>query len=133
MVAVLDAPPPARLIKLRPYRAGIMPLAFTTALAALSAIGPVAQNPRLFWSFLGTAGALLLWDAALAARASAGGRALMLEIVLRKQHYPGVRTGIDPAVLGLVLARGLSFGAVSRRAASFRVRLRHAAGLQARA
>ena len=64
-----------------------MPLAFTTALAALSAIGPVAQNPRLFWSFLGTAGALLVWDAALVARASAGGRALMLEIVLRKQHY----------------------------------------------
>ena len=86
-VAALEPPPPARSITLRPYRAAILPLAFTTALAALSAIPLVAPNPKLFWSFLGTAGALLLWDAVLLTRATARGRALTVEFVLKKQHY----------------------------------------------
>src|ERR1700730_5395035 len=86
-VPALEPPPPARSITLRPYRAAIWPLAFSTALAALSAIPLVAQNPRLFWSFLGTAGALLLWDTALLTRTTTRGRALTVEFVLKKQHY----------------------------------------------
>src|SRR5438874_4769280 len=85
--AVLDPPPPARVMALQPYRAGMLPLAFTTALAALSAIPLVAEHQRLFWSFWGAAGALAAWDAGLLARARARGRALTIEIALRRQHY----------------------------------------------
>src|SRR5438874_13545300 len=85
--AVLDPPPPARVMALQPYRAGMLPLAFTTALAALSAIPLVAEHQRVLWSFWGAAGASGAWVAGLLARARARGGALAMESAVRRQHY----------------------------------------------
>ena len=62
----------------------LLPLAFTAGLAGLAVLAPVRQNPRLLWTFLGTAAALCLWNAALFL---CRGRALRVEFVPRKQHY----------------------------------------------
>ncbi len=67
-------------------RALALPLACALSLLAFAAYPPVQQNPRLLWSFLGTAGALLAWTAALATLAP-GKRGFFLDIDLRPQHY----------------------------------------------
>ena len=53
----------------------------------MAGLPSVRQNPNLFWSFCGAAGALFAWAAALVTRAFRSGRTFALEIVLRKQHY----------------------------------------------
>ena len=78
-------PPPARFTELPPVRALTLPLTFTVLLIALGLLPSVQQNPALRWSFWGAGAVLLAWNAALLA--TARGRTLVLDVVLRKQHY----------------------------------------------
>lgn len=64
-----------------------IPFGLAVLLFGFGIIEPVRQNPRLFWSVLVTALALLIWDVALLGRAVRAHRAFTLTIVLRKQHY----------------------------------------------
>jgi hypothetical protein len=63
-----------------------LPLVFISALAGLSLLPIVHDNPRTLWAFLGAAAGLFAWNAFLAATLRRG-RKISLEIVLRKQHY----------------------------------------------
>ena len=74
-----------------------LPLAFASALAVLVFLPPVRQNLRLLATFLGAAGLLAAWSLALLLAARQTGRALQLEVVLRKQHY------LQACAQGLVL------------------------------
>jgi hypothetical protein len=56
-------------------------------LAAFALIGGIRANPRLVWSFLGASAALLVWAAALLRAARRQRRTLILEFVVRRQHY----------------------------------------------
>ena len=85
-----SAPTPApapRPTALRPAQALALPLTFTLLLIALGALPSIRQNPNLLRSFWGAAAALLAWNAVLLIAAARSGRTLILEIVLRKQHY----------------------------------------------
>jgi hypothetical protein len=64
-----------------------LPFAFSCALAALALLAPIRENPRALAAFLGAAGVLAVWNAALVIGARRAGRTLTLEVVLRKQHY----------------------------------------------
>jgi hypothetical protein len=64
-----------------------LPLMFTASLASVAFLDTVRQNETLFWSILGAAGALLVWSVVLFASARRSGRVLMLELVVRRQHY----------------------------------------------
>ena len=66
-------------------RAALLPLVCIAALAGLAALPPIRQNPRTLAAFLGAAAALCLWNAALLI--SSRHRALVVEVVLKKQHY----------------------------------------------
>jgi hypothetical protein len=79
--------PASRLLELPPARAFVLPLLFTAGLLAFALYPPVRQNPRLLWSFLGTAAVLAAWNGMLLVSALRSHRMLTLEIVLRKQHY----------------------------------------------
>ncbi|MBZ5580173.1 MAG: RnfABCDGE type electron transport complex subunit D [Acidobacteriia bacterium] len=68
-------------------RSVLLPLAFTLALAGLTLLGPVRQNPRVLWAFLGAAAVLCVWNAGLLLRTRHTGRTLTAEVVLKKQHY----------------------------------------------
>jgi hypothetical protein len=70
-----------------PWHALGLPLAFTVGVAAFLFLDSVRHNPSLLWTFVGAAAVLLAWNAALLASAMRRGRALSIEIVLRKQHY----------------------------------------------
>jgi hypothetical protein len=63
------------------------PLVSALGLVALGSLGSVRQNQSLWWSFLGAAAVLGVWNAALRAWARRSGRTLTLTIVLRRQHY----------------------------------------------
>jgi hypothetical protein len=56
-------------------------------LAALALTASVRQNPRALAAFVGAAGLLAAWNAALAVAARRSGRMLTVEVVLKKQHY----------------------------------------------
>src|SRR5262245_52381228 len=74
--------------KLEPSAGGLMlPLAFIVALLALTLVPSVRSNPRLLWSFIGAASALLAWNALMLTAARRHGRRLTVEVVLRPQHY----------------------------------------------
>src|SRR5688572_25998614 len=62
-----------------------LPALFSTSLAALAFLSPARENPRVFWAFIGSAAALMVWNVLLSFFANA--RALKLEVNLRKQHY----------------------------------------------
>ncbi len=79
--------PPVKMVELRPARALALPLLFIVGLVALSALPSIRANPRLAWSFWGAATVLLAWNAWLLVSSRAAARTLVLEIVLRKQHY----------------------------------------------
>jgi hypothetical protein len=64
-----------------------MPFAFAMALAALSVLPSVHQHAVLIQSFYAAAGALVAWTVVLLFVLRRQGRPLMLEVVLRKQHY----------------------------------------------
>ena len=72
-------------------RHSLLPLAvtcaFILALFALSWLPSVQQNATLIWSFRGAGAVLLGWCAVLFASARRSGRTLVLDVVLRKQHY----------------------------------------------
>ncbi len=68
-------------------RALFLPLAFTLGLSAFAFLAPVRQNPRLLWTFVGAAAALVVWNAVLLAWSRHSGRTLAIEVVLKKQHY----------------------------------------------
>lgn len=70
---------------LHPTRALALPLAFTTALAAMSRLPAVHGQRMLAWSILGAAGILLLALAVLRLRAN--GRTFAIDVQLRPQHY----------------------------------------------
>jgi hypothetical protein len=70
-----------------PLRALAVPCAFMLALLALTWLPSVQQNATLIWSFRGADAVLLGWCAVLFATARRTGRTLVLDVVLRKQHY----------------------------------------------
>jgi len=78
---------PSSVRRLSAARAYALPLGFTLALLAMTALPYVNRNPGLLASFLGAGGALLAWTAAAWAAARRSGRELTLEIVIRKQHW----------------------------------------------
>jgi len=65
----------------------LLPLAFALGLAALCLLPPVLRNPNVLAAFLGAAAVLSAWNALLLLRALHTGRTIVLEVVLRKQHY----------------------------------------------
>ena len=77
----------ARLPDLGPSRALTLPLTFTLFLAGFALAPSVRQHPPLLWAVWGAAAALLVWNALLLATSGRDGRALSLDVVLRKQHY----------------------------------------------
>ncbi len=89
-------PPMPQSARLPPTRAFVLPVVFTLGFGAFGVLDPVQQNPKLLWSFLGAASVLLVWNAVLFGSAL-GRRTLILEIVLRKQHY------VQACAQGLVL------------------------------
>ena len=72
---------------LQPEQALAIPFAATLVLLALSALPSVRGNLHLFWSFWGAGAAMLAWTALTFATARSRGRKLVVEVVLRKQHY----------------------------------------------
>ena len=82
-----EVPIVRRLKGLRPARAFALPLAFTAGLASLSLLPTVQAHARLERSFWIVAAVLVVWNLALFARFIATRRTLMLDVVLRKQHY----------------------------------------------
>src|SRR5437762_6952314 len=81
------APPAPRPTFLRPAQALALPLLFTLLLFALSLLPTVRRSPHLLWSFWGAGATLLAWNAGMLAAARGRGRALAVDVVLRKQHY----------------------------------------------
>ena len=65
----------------------LLPVAFTLSLAGLTLLGGVRQNPKVLWAFLGVVVALGVWNAFLLVSARRESRTLVLQVVLRKQHY----------------------------------------------
>ena len=65
----------------------VAPCAFMLALLALSWLPSVQRNATLIWSFRGADALLLGWCAVLFAAARRAGRTIVLDVVLRKQHY----------------------------------------------
>lgn len=63
----------------------LLPLAFALGLAGFALLAPVRQNPRVLTAFLVTAAVLCAWNVVLLA--GARGRAITVEVVLKKQHY----------------------------------------------
>ena len=76
-----------RQVRLSRAQAFALPVAFTVSLAAFILLEPVRENRRLWWSFIGAAAALLVWNAVLFASARRVHRSFTLEVSLRAQHY----------------------------------------------
>ena len=72
---------------MRPARALAVPLTATLLLAAFSVLPSTRHHLSLVWAFWGAASVLLVWNAVLLVTAVRGGRTLVLDVVLRKQHY----------------------------------------------
>ncbi|HEY7336137.1 MAG TPA: hypothetical protein VH639_14705 [Bryobacteraceae bacterium] len=83
MIAAAAAPA-ARVRELTPRRALLFSLTFSFALTSLLLLPALRGNPKVLWSFLGSAAMLWAWNGLLFARKS---RTLKLEIVPKKQHY----------------------------------------------
>ena len=81
------APTAHRSFQLKPVRAFALPFFLTVSLAAFIFLHPVRTNPRLWWSFVGTAAVLFVWIAILFVSAMRQGRTFTLETSLRAQHY----------------------------------------------
>src|SRR5512146_418452 len=61
----------------------LLPLAFVFCLAGLALLGPIRQNPKTLWAFLGASAALCVWNGVLWRT----NRTPALEVLLKKQHY----------------------------------------------
>jgi hypothetical protein len=68
-----------------PERALALPMLCAAGLAGLALHEPVQQNPRLFWSILGSAAAVAAWTLFVSTRQQH--RTFTLEVVPRAQHY----------------------------------------------
>ena len=66
-------------------RALALPLSFTAALVALAFLPAAQREPGVRWAFLGAAGLLLAWNAALFRRGAA--RAPGIKVVIRRPHW----------------------------------------------
>jgi hypothetical protein len=64
-----------------------VPLGLALLLVGLTFFGPARENPSLVRAVVGTAALLGAWNVLLLASARRAGRALTIEIVVRKQHY----------------------------------------------
>src|SRR6185369_2421102 len=64
-----------------------LPLVFALGLVGLALAPSARQNPIALWTLLGAAGALAAWTALLAWHTNRTGRQLVIDVVLRKQHY----------------------------------------------
>ena len=64
-----------------------LPLVFLSGLAALTLLPSVRQSPKGLESIWGAVAALLTWSALLLVWVLRGRRKLLLEVVVRKQHY----------------------------------------------
>jgi hypothetical protein len=84
MIAVETTPAPARLT---PLEAARLPALFAAALLAFAFLRPVQENPTLFRSFLGAAGAVFAWIAVLFGSAARTSRTFTLDVALQRQHY----------------------------------------------
>lgn len=73
--------------RLSPAQAILLPCAFAAGLFALLLLPPLRTHPVLLATFVGAASVLLIWAAALYAVARRMGRPLVLEFVLRRNHY----------------------------------------------
>jgi hypothetical protein len=69
------------------HRTAWCPLVCALGLTALSRLDSIKQSESLWWSFIGAAAALGIWNVALWASARRTGRTLSFTIVFRKQHY----------------------------------------------
>src|SRR5262245_42299584 len=84
------SPPPPSDFHLPPREcptgpALLIALAPALFLAALTLLPPVAAEPALRLSFLGAAGALVLWAAVL--HSIAAGRPFTIDVAVRRQHW----------------------------------------------
>jgi len=79
--------PAPRSTYLPPFGGLSIALVFMLGLGLFGLIGEVRANPRLFWSLMGAAAALLAWSAVLFPLAWRRGRRLTLEFAPRPQHY----------------------------------------------
>ena len=65
----------------------LLPFAFAFGILSLVSLSSIRKSPQVLAAFLGAAVVLCAWNAVLLVRARRGGRTLLLEVVLRKQHY----------------------------------------------
>jgi hypothetical protein len=81
------APSALRSFQLSIAQAFALPFLFTAGLLAFALLERVRDNQRLWWSFVGAAAALLVWNAVLVASARRAHRTFAIEVSLRAQHY----------------------------------------------
>ena len=67
------------------WRVLLLPLVCAVALLGFG--GMAASQPRLAWTFAAAGAGVLVWIAVLYATARAAGRALTMELVVRRQHW----------------------------------------------
>lgn len=72
---------------LLPRQAIALPLAFAAGLLLFLLLPSVRRQPALMATFVGTAGLLAAWAAGLLRVAQGSRRKMIVEVVLRKQHY----------------------------------------------
>ncbi len=81
------APSALRSFRLSPAQTFALPFLFTAGLLAFTLLERGRGNQRLWWSFVGAAAALLVWNAILFASAQRAHRTFAIEVSLRAQHY----------------------------------------------
>ena len=84
-------------VRLTPTYASILPVVPIIGIGTLSLLEQVQNSLLLFWSFLGVAGILTIWAAALFGYALRCRRHFTLEVALRRQHY--VQAGAQVLIL----------------------------------
>jgi hypothetical protein len=84
---VPESPPPHAATEVDPRVAAGLPAALALALVALGFLTNAGRTPAVLWTLAAAAAAIVSWNALLVARAHRSGRALTVDIVLRKQHY----------------------------------------------
>lgn len=68
-------------------KALLLPLGFSALLACFALLPSARENPKVLASILGTAGVLVVWNAALLLWTRERHRKLILDLVPKKQHY----------------------------------------------
>lgn len=65
----------------------LLPLVFALGLTGLAFLAPIRQDSKAMWAFLGASALLAVGNAVLFASTLRGPRTLVLDVVLKKQHY----------------------------------------------